>query len=473
VVDLSQSFFDPSNSANRKSLLPLQVGNLQGPVPAGFTSASGLLLPDQVIDERLKTFPDDLYNLNDSSHLTRFMHALLGDAGAGQLRKRQLISRLTDALTSTHFFDLDRFYGAIFGAQRVNDALFGNDPVITPATPDEWDELYAADARFRESILALAKAIAMGATPAGVRAAAEAVLGAPVQLYEDWQLLDPLGRNDVGSDTQSDTPGARTWAQITAAYATWSLMDHTLWGNLSYPGSIVAIYELWGNIGTDFGPNYADIEADQDTYGILQNVGAGSPVTPTIPYGDRFGFHIVPLKKYDDPDDSVNLTTKSGDVFQIQRVLERLKPAGALMTVDPTGLEIVNQVTIANVASPSSYWEIDYKVVPKGNNTALYPVSNAQAAAGIKPTDAHTPPRYAWQGSQATEWHYNGEIVGVVAYVEDENHTVTDSHNFQTIVYYDGTRVNYTADKGIMDSTRAWGAINAKALSASPYAGAR
>jgi hypothetical protein len=169
----------------------------------------------------------------------------------------------------------------------------------------------------------------------------------------------------------------------------------------------------------------------------------------------------------------VNLTTKSADIFQISRVLQRLKPAGSLMTVDPNGREIVSAVTIANLASYSSFWEVDYTVAPKTNNETLYPVSVAQAAAGVSPTDPHTPPRYAFQGSQATEWHYNSEIISAVSYVEDADGVVQDQQNYQIVTYFDGSQVSYTAEKGIMDPSMAWGAIHAKSTSASPYTGSR
>src|SRR6185312_13577516 len=119
------------------------------PQPSGTTTATGMVTPDLLIQQRLRNFPDSVYDLAATSVLVHFLQAMLGDAGVGQVRKRQLIAQLQNAVTSTHFYDLDAFYGALFGAIRGPSGTLPDNPstgvTFSPytdlASPDGWDEV--------------------------------------------------------------------------------------------------------------------------------------------------------------------------------------------------------------------------------------------------------------------------------------------------------------------------------------------
>jgi hypothetical protein len=147
-----------------QSILNFQTVPSQ-PVPAGTSTGTGLISPDLLLPDRLKNFSPDVFDLSPDSALIHFMQALLGDSGVGQLRKRQVITRLQEGITGSQFYDLDAFYGALFNTVRgLTSSLPLNpatgvpvNPYTDLASPDGWDQIDALDAKFRERIIQLAR----------------------------------------------------------------------------------------------------------------------------------------------------------------------------------------------------------------------------------------------------------------------------------------------------------------------------
>jgi hypothetical protein len=156
------------------------------PQSVGVSEGTNLLLPPSRVIDRLGNFPDDVWDLRPHSHLVRLMSVLLGDAGAGQLNKRFFVSRLSDVLAGSGFFDLDGFYGALFGFQRTQGEEINLNPYTGLATVKQWIQAYAADSSYRSRLFQFAKAINFGGTPIGLELVAEAMLGVDVDLYEGW-----------------------------------------------------------------------------------------------------------------------------------------------------------------------------------------------------------------------------------------------------------------------------------------------
>jgi hypothetical protein len=71
-------------------------------------------------NDLLQHFWQGLYDRSPESHLMRLCKVLLGDAGAGNLRKRYVYQHLSEVLLTAHFSDLDRLYGAVFGLARLS-----------------------------------------------------------------------------------------------------------------------------------------------------------------------------------------------------------------------------------------------------------------------------------------------------------------------------------------------------------------
>lgn len=151
---------------------------------------TNLLLQPMSIFDRLRHFPNDVYDLSAESRMVKFLKVLLGDAGAGQLRKHILMQRLQSTLQGSHFYNLDRFYGPLFGLKRSADELLAFDPYVSTASKDQWAIAHAKDASFRSRIEQFSRALLYGPTPTGMELIAEALLAVDVDVFESWIQAD-------------------------------------------------------------------------------------------------------------------------------------------------------------------------------------------------------------------------------------------------------------------------------------------
>ncbi len=140
--------------------------------------------------QRLRHMPEDVYSLAPESHILRLAGALMGDAGLGGIRKALALSRQQRNLRGARFFDLDRFYGAIFNIGRTPNEVLGFNPYSETGTSDDWLEVGMSDSSYRTRIEQFARAINWGATPNGVELAAEAILSVDCDIIESYVVAD-------------------------------------------------------------------------------------------------------------------------------------------------------------------------------------------------------------------------------------------------------------------------------------------
>jgi hypothetical protein len=409
------------------SLIPIQ-GGVNTPTTDQIEIETSLLAADYNTFERLAHFHESLYDLSDSSHLLRLMKALLGDSGTGQLRKRSLVTRLQNSLGGTHFYDLDRFYGAIFGAARKIPEFLPLDPMESTATPDEWDDIMRADAEYRNRVTALARAIPMGGTVPGITAAAEALTGVDCDLYETWPLIDAYG---AGSGQTG-----RSWDDVEAAYAAWN----------------------------DFPP---DTWADVTDEIIFGRTGLNS----------RDEFIVRPKKTY--PDSEAGRLDRSEDELALIQVLGKLKPASILMTIDMDGLALHRSASMADIKSDSNYWEVVPKVSPRSSAArwaVVYPHSLVRVKQGLEPEKSpRILPRPPHAGTQGREWDHNSFVSSARGYVLDDAGNEVPGDNVDYVLNSSGVVDAFTAAAGLSDPRALAGARAAGdgITVAHPYAGAR
>lgn len=409
------------------SLIPIQ-GGITTPTSDQIDIETSLLAVDYTSAERLAHFHESLYDLGDTSHLLRLMKALLGDAGAGQLRKRSLVVRLQNSLSGTHFYDLDRFYGAIFGAARKIPEFLPLDPMESTATPDEWDDLMEADAAYRNRVTALARAIPMGGTVPGITAAAEAIMGVDCDIYETWPLIDAYG---AGSGQTG-----RLWDDVETDYPLWS----------------------------DFPPaTWAEVE-DSIYFG---RTGLNS----------RSEFIVRPKKVY--PGDDAGRLDRSEDELALIQVLGKLKPASVLMTVDMDGLALHRPATMAGIKSDSDYWEVVPKVSPRSSAARwaqVYPHSLVRVRQGLEQEKSpRILPRPPHGGTQGREWDHNSFVSSARGYVLDDAGNEVPGDNVDFVMNTEGVVDAFTAAAGLSDPRALAGARAAGdgITVAHPYTGAR
>ena len=432
IVSQSQSLWDWPDSPV-PSILSFQAVPSQ-PLPGRVSTATGLLSPDLLLARRLANFPDGLYDLSPSSTLTHFMAALMGDAGAGQLRRRQTTARLQSAVTGTSFYDLDSFYGALFGALRGPSGTLpaspatgsAFDPYTGLATADAWDGIYCADADFRERIIALARAITMGGTAPGLQALAEAVTGVPCAVYQTWALQEAAQESEI------------TWSAIAGKYPYWLDFPAQDWNQLQGIPS-------YGGLG----------------------IGAWNEVI------------IQPRKSY--PGTPDGLRQQAADTFGILSVAEVLKPAWVIVTVNLLQAAVDRPAPVRSLWADSDYWEITAPVTPPpGAAAACYATfSAAQQADGLPlqgSTDMPVPSPPYCQG-QGTQYSYAADVTSVIAQVSTDHNLadVLDQLNYETTNFPSGQVTSWLPAWAVMLPARAASARTASPVTvqAAPYSGPR
>src|SRR5699024_3626666 len=87
-------------------------------------------LPTVSTSLRLQDFSESLYDIDESTHLYKFVDALTGDAGTSDLKKQLAVARLNNNLDSTHFFDLDRLCGNLLQLERLTSETYPYNPFM-------------------------------------------------------------------------------------------------------------------------------------------------------------------------------------------------------------------------------------------------------------------------------------------------------------------------------------------------------
>jgi hypothetical protein len=429
-------------NVNPGSVLGLQAPATQ-PLPPGTDTATNLLNPDLQVIAQLRNFPSNVYDITPTSLLVHFMTAILGNSGTGQLRKRQMVARLQQAVTSSQFYDLDGFYGALFGAQRGPTGTLPTNPntslPVSPytdlASPDAWDQVQAIDATFRERVIQLARAITLGATVPGMQALAEAISGVPCTVWEMWRLLD---------NAEGPAPGYQTWAQVMASDPGWS--------SFTAP-------ETW-----------ASVEGAVSYAGLFGN---GTPNEIVI----------QPRKNYSSS--AADVAQQGADMFGILSVVEVLRPAATLITVDTSAPQIAVPVQAASAWADSQYWEIVQLVTPANASSPAYQaIANSYQAnnAAELPPGTYVVPSPPMSRSTGSQYSFAGDVTTVTAAAvsgSDPNASqVTNGQDFETVVFPGSgaaNTVSYLPVQAVLSPAQAQAARTSSPVSvvAAPYSGPR
>jgi hypothetical protein len=322
------------------ALVELQQDNNQI-VPEGLALVSSPLLPTRPLSDRISNFDENVYDLSPESHLRKFLSALLGDAGVGALRKSMLLRRFSQTLHGTNFYDLDRFYGALFNVERSVRERLAFNPVKDVATLPEWETEYYKDSSYRSRLEQLGQAINAGATPLGMKLAAEALLSAECSVFEMWRYEDS-------------------------------------------PTSYAA------DLGKTGSRREFVIRASRD---------------------------ITPEER-----------------LFLLRVLERIKPADSVITIDTGGINNLEEQAISNIWSDSQKWEIFSRVTDREvGGTTPY---------GSGTNDVIELPRPPLTGYEGEAWSYRSDVLEVNAYTTQNPSTP----NFQRVEFITPTGEQFFRD---------------------------
>lgn len=427
MADVFEGFSTTLVNAATSDLMTLQL--VQGSLDDASTQiVSSPILPDRNVRDRLGHLDPELYDLTDNSHLMKLFQVLLGGAGAGGIRKQIAVARLQNSFRGMHFLDLDRFYGALFGIRRTKAEVmpdFGTldnparfDPYVDAAGSDQWDDVHSRDASYRDRLIKFVRALPLGGTVPGLKAAAEALFSVECEIFESWALVD-----EQLTAARQPPVSVYTWSSVTSRYPTYAnAADGNSWTTLDGGATLPGGYF----VGRTNQQNRSEV--------LIQ---------PKRPAG-------------------------TDELFEATRVLDRLAPAGAQVMVDPNGVAIHRPVPVRTAAADSEYWEIIYKVAPKP--TLVDPTPDKPCYIERRPDRCQ--PRPCFSRYQSEKWCYNNDVDNCRSYELQDGRQVS-SDNRETITWASGASRTYSASRGMLDGAQALAArvVSDGVMTSFAYAG--
>lgn len=148
--------------------------------------------------EVVKHFDEDVFNVSPTSHLYRFITALIGENGAGDLVRQSLIARANQDIETTWFEDLDKLFSDVLGFQRMPEEIYDLSPSKDILTFDEILEVMIKDSWYRARVTDLLTGLQHGGTTNGFKLLARAVMSVDADVYETWRYRDREGISHVG-----------------------------------------------------------------------------------------------------------------------------------------------------------------------------------------------------------------------------------------------------------------------------------
>jgi hypothetical protein len=370
-------------------LLALQAPTSGSPRSSLMEPVTDPLVPPRAAADRLAHFPPGLYDTSSDTHLARLLKVLLGDAGAGLLRKRYLTARLQSVVATMRFAEMDQLYGQLFGIPRLSREVLDIAPYRDAATPEEWAVIDARDAAYRCRIEAFSRAIPLAGTAEGMAAVGEAMLGVACRVYETYLLVDATGGNPGGAPPVA---GARTYGDVEDEYVYYQEIER---------GS------------------YAEVEGGSGDFGRTTTQGRGE-------------FVLRPQRPI-----------SAEETYALTKVLTRLKPAQALPTIDPAGVAVHTPATVRAVSADSVHWEVRARVAPQAAVAKAY-----STPAGVPSAQ----PRLVHAGYQGEAWSYNSDVKTTSAYTESATGARVSDVDYERVIGPTGRPVDLTPDRAVADA---------------------
>ena len=146
--------------------------------------------------QKVRNFPVDVYNFNDTDNITTLMKILLGNSGTGQLRNLQLAAKITQQ--TIEFSNLDNIMGQILNVRRISPEIysFATNPFIDQLTTTQWQEIITKDGSYRERLLGAAEAFQNGCNLWCILILCEALTQIKFYAVESWRTPG-YGRSSI------------------------------------------------------------------------------------------------------------------------------------------------------------------------------------------------------------------------------------------------------------------------------------
>ena len=151
------------------------------------------LFPLKSTESRLEHFDETVYTADSTTVVFKLIDAICGDSGAGSLKKASFMKRLSVALETLWFTDLDYIFGGIGFLSRSEEESYDYDPSLDMLTSEQWDEIRIKDSWYKARVRDFFEAASLGGTPEGINMAVVAATSAECDIYEIWRYKDDFG----------------------------------------------------------------------------------------------------------------------------------------------------------------------------------------------------------------------------------------------------------------------------------------
>ncbi|AEJ94844.1 minor tail protein [Mycobacterium phage ArcherS7] len=254
------------------------------------------LMPSKSTELRLDHFDPDVYRVDSSTILYKFVDALCGDAGAGSLKKEIFIQRLSGALTGIYGSDLDYIFGNVHFLSRSPSEAYPYNPMTDMLTSDQWDEVKVKDSWYRTRIREFFAACSAGGTLDGIRMAVHAACSVDCEVMENWRFIDDFG---LGSNVGRAPVSARNEVTIRPHKTELDPKERRLLRDMldkiAPQDTIVTISEGGLNVSA---PVPVRAVAADSTYYQVEKVVSGTPVLDALPDPEFLAIDLDPTEKW-------------------------------------------------------------------------------------------------------------------------------------------------------------------------------
>lgn len=156
----------------------------------------------------LSSFPEEIYNLNDDSHIVRLLDSICGEPGIALARKNGFMKRMQTSIYEMRFYDLDSVYSRLFGFSRLPSETYSYD-VSALLLQDERSDMELKDAKYRARCLEYMRSYQFGGTPEGVSMIFSAAMGVPCRAISCAEYYSSRGiANGASVNTDMDFSGS-------------------------------------------------------------------------------------------------------------------------------------------------------------------------------------------------------------------------------------------------------------------------
>lgn len=254
------------------------------------------LMPPKSTELRLMHFDEYAYTGDNTTILYKLVDALCGTGGAGALINEIFLARMSAALETIYYNELDYIFGKVSFLARSPAESYPYNPLTDMLTSDQWDEVRVKDAWYRARVRDFFVACGLGGTPDGLRMCVIAAVAVDADLYEVWRYEDNFG---ITADLGRSPHTARNEVVIKPHKASLSAEELRLLRDMLdkiAPLEVIVTIDLNGL--AVMSPVPVAAAAADSTYFEVQKMVTATPMLDQLPAPELLPIDLLPTEQW-------------------------------------------------------------------------------------------------------------------------------------------------------------------------------